>query len=231
MRNTMAIWLVCLLVTLCGSQHEYTFSTKLVDSLSYGHDTSEIQEDVSTSKFVQNLDSMLKLVGTDKCLIVVNKFLGSEIEFAVSLPVILRRFGIAKVIKTSSTSEPLVTDVWTPQEHLFKLNGNYKSHNEYEIPHNCHISELFTPLSSDLQSSGYCVGLNPDRFSSFSKPWLCEVQVDLFMPEMYFTQGKITQIFRYYNHTFKISTTMPKLNILVDTYKVIRKYDFASKYY
>ncbi len=161
---------------------------------------------VSIPKYMNNLDAMLENLADDKCLIVVNNFVGTEIKMKVPIPVILRRFELA--IHYGATTNI----IWTPAEYLPELN--------YTDSHHCHISTKFASLN---HKSGYCVGLSQERFSSLSKPWLCEVQVDLFMPDSTFRLGKHTQIFRC-GRCHTISSSMPKINILVNTEKSVKEY-------
>lgn len=140
----------------------------------------------ASRKNVENLYPVLDHFGNDKCLIVINNFLGTDILMNNLIPIILRRFGlvILQAKKHSVEYSDSIKAIWSPSEHLTKITGNYTTNDEHTIIRQRHISEHFTPLSLS-DSSGYCVGLNPDKFSSSSKPWACEVQIDLFMPKKF----------------------------------------------
>ncbi len=181
----------------------------------------------TTSKHVPtnlaNLESMLENFANDKCLIVINNFIGTEIKETVPIPVILRQFELAISYRRWSWSNLYTNIIWIPNEYLPKLNNNFTGEDK-EIQH-CHISDHFM-LLDQYHQSGYCVGLSHHRFSSSSKPWHCEVQVDLFMPDNVFRLGKHTQIFRCW-FCNSISSSMPKINILIST-ESINAYDAIS---
>lgn len=113
------------------------------------------------------------------------------------LRIILRKFDLAVV---QPGDHPGVYShnniILILQEYLSKLNGNYTTQDPFELTHECHISKFFTPLSLFYHpTSGYCVGFYSAILSSYSKPWLCEVQVDLFLPKNFFLLESIHKFF------------------------------------
>ncbi len=179
----------------------------------------------ATPKTVENLELDLKHFGNDNCLIAINNFLEADIQINNQVPVILRQFGLV-ILHSEIQSFPSSDSdlIWAPKEHLALIDGNYMVNDDYDIILNCHISKYFAPLGIRNSRHGYCVGLNPTKFSSASKPWSCEVQIDLFMPKKLFDAGKHTHIFRS-GVLQSISSSMPKLNIMVDTITLLKEYD------
>ncbi len=59
--------------------------------------------------------------------------------------------------------------------------------------HPCPISKYFSGLTTERHeyvNSGYCVGLDLESFSIAMKPWQCQVEINLLMPEYMIAIGK-----------------------------------------
>lgn len=165
------------------SQLTYTLKAEMVN---FKHDSEEVKNSSPARKYVENLNSVLEHFGNDRCLIAINIFFEFDIQPKNSVPVVLRHFSFALLYGKLEQGKKWhnLGIIWTSEEHVSKITGNYTSNgNNYkEINHNCHVSKYFTPLYFESTNSGYCVGIYPIKFSSSSKPWACEVQLDLFMP-------------------------------------------------
>ncbi len=194
-----------------------------------------VTSSLATPRNVENLHSILEHFGNDKCLVAINNFLGADIQMNPHVPVILRRFELVIVhsemlpdIGFKYLTEKNIL-IWAPKERLAEINGNYTVELTDEIILNCYISQYFTPMSYKSTKNGYCVGLNPIKFSSSSKPWSCEVQIDLFMPHKLFQLGKFTQIFRCWNcYPFQVASSMLKINILVGERMTLEAFDAVA---
>ncbi len=121
-----------------------------------------------------------------------------------------------------------------PHNLVQNLNGNFTTTRRpnqtlIEMEHNGHISKMFTALTMWYYSIGYCVTLDHNKFSVLSKPWQCQIQVELFMPDKVFQFEKYTHVFSYAESKqfhFKPSS-IPPVNIFID-FRTVHDYDHVS---
>ncbi len=123
--------------------------------------------------------------------------------------------------------------VWVPSGLLTVFSGVELEPKKYRLIYHCPTSNLLTPLDFDSTLNfDYCVGIQRKKFVSLSKPWMCQVQVDLLMPNHLFELGKLTQIFQdktRWKQTY-LPSTIPQINLLVHSdnypYETLRLEDW-----
>ncbi len=181
-----------------------------------------------------NLEPILHQLVDHKCFVVINNFQQVDFISGYSLPVILRWFDLA-VLYRKKLRWPPASILWTPASVLPFLNGNFslkvkQYENLADKEHKCPISKFFTSIKLKKGSNGYCVGIDPVKFIGAAKPWNCQVQIDLFMPDRLLKFGKYTQIFRYSERVnFKfVPGSIPSFNILLDNKSTPYEYDKES---
>ncbi len=184
--------------------------------------------------FLINLDQILHQLANDKCFVVINNFKHVDFVPGDSLPVIVRWFELA-VLYRHKLRWTQASILWTPANLLPFLNGNFslkvKQHEKLaDTEHKCPISKFFTSIKLKKSTSGYCVGLDPVKFIGATKPWNCQVQIDLFMPDKSLKFGKYTHIFRYSKRVyFKFApSSIPNFNILLNNKSTPYEYDKKS---
>lgn len=184
-------------------------------------------------KSVNNLYSILNTLINDNCLIAINNFEGIDINPTIAFPVILKQFelGVGQVkyfhpIYKQFNSE--IDVLWIPSNKVVKLNGNVSSDifNEYSW-WSCSILKYLYSLWPPDKYSSCCHRSKSFNFILSSRPWQCEIQVDLYMPDGLLPFGKNTEIFD--NLVTRHSNIVPSLrspvHILVDTKSNFEDYD------
>lgn len=190
----------------------------------------------NSPKSLNNMHSFLEKFSNGNCINVINNFNGIDLIPTVSIPIILRRFDLALnhleiLSEVGQWKRPKINVIWIPHRNVPNLNGNFsinvpRKRGSYIITHLCEDSKHFYAVRSVDENSGHCVGLNTSNFVLASKPWQCEVQVDLFLPDNILSLGKYTQIFRSFNklvHT--LPSLRPRFYILIDSKISAHKYN------
>lgn len=185
------------------SPYHYTLSTKLLKSVhlqdpiakkffnsfeEHNNYINSVSMPTKVPKLVKNLYSTLKHFIKQNCLIVVNNFEGADMYSK--------------------------DWIWIPKELAPKLNGNFSRqtpkdmffHGSYKEcqPFNFIYSIWLVDTNSfhSLDSQSFNFILN-------SRPWQCEVQVELFMPDVLLRIGKHTCVFQ--SLTIKRLKSVPSL--------------------
>ncbi len=144
---------------------------------------------------LDNLYLILKTLLTDRCLIVINNFRDTNILPKIPIPIIYRKFELAFLHREYYTPRNRKTSrktdlLWISNKYISTLYGNFTS------GLNCKLSKYFRGIEPNKVNTGYCVELIPQLYVFATKPWQCQVQIELFMPNNIFQLGKYTQIFR-----------------------------------
>ncbi len=156
-------------------------------------------------KFLNNFYSTFNHFMRDNCLIVVNNFEGVDMHQTIEYPMIFRQFdaGFAHIEYFDSRkncSKWEIDTVWIPKEMVSRLNGKVsigRLNDEYfDITEpDCSIIKYLYSFWPADRNSYNCFRLNSTNFVMSSRPWQCEIQIDLFMPDNLLCLGKHTQIF------------------------------------
>ncbi len=128
----------------------------------------------------------------DKCLIVVNNFEGADIHPTIAYPLILRQFDIA-LERADYTDAYDITrselrTLWVPKDMVFKLNGNFSTN--YRFHSWCLAVKYMSSIWPANRNTKFCLGPKSFRIDLLSKPWQCEIKIDLFLPDSIFRLGK-----------------------------------------
>ncbi len=176
----------------------------------------------------------------DRCLIVVNNFEGSDIHPTIEFPVIFRQFNIAfgrvdyyHLIHRQRKSE--AGTLWIPKQNVSKINGNYSvatpnQHLFSVINSECLILQYVYSFWPPDTNSQHCSPPNAFNFILTSRPWQCEIQVDLFMPDELLRLGKYTTAFNTLTklRLKSVPSLRPPVHILIDTKTSVEEYDWAA---
>ncbi len=193
-------------------------------------------------KTVLNLYAALKHFMDANCLVVVNNFEGIDINPTIEYPLILRQFelGIGRVEYFHPINQQIMATsgtIWIPKEAVFKLNGKFWTatpSNDYFSKGNdwarCSLLQYIYSLWPTSAISFDCLRPNSFNFILSSRPWQCEIQVDLFMSDNLLSIGKYTQIFDNLGNTGKSSvpSVRPPVHILVDRKSGVAEYDWVA---
>ncbi len=180
----------------------------------------------SNYSIVEDIGTKLANFSSDRCLTVINNFRGVDIPSFDYTPVMLRKFNLA--ILTHSPGHIWYNPnmyselIWAPSKMSYVTNGSF------EVPENilyskhihfCPTSVLYNPIIVDIGTTNreLCVVLNINAFIRVSKPWQCQVQVDMFPPNHLLYEERLTHIFHDSEKLpFRfIPSTIPQINILV----------------
>ncbi len=119
-----------------------------------------------------------------------------------------------------------------PNATISKLNGNFSTNYDFSLGLCRKLEYLYSLWPVDRTTNYYCLGQKSFQFHLLSRPWLCEIQVDLFMPDSLFRLGKHTEIFDKISYRHFLDSPMPSLRqpvtILVDTKASADEYDWVS---
>lgn len=122
--------------------------------------------------------------------------------------------------------------LWVANKIVPHSNGMFFNFNKtiYEATLNCPISKFYHPLEILAPFNTFCVELNYKQYSLASKPWQCQIQVDVLLPKYVFDVGKHTQIFSLLEiaDTSLPKSSMPTFNIFVDSKSTFEEYDINS---
>ncbi len=190
-------------------------------------------------KLMTNLYSILKHFFNDNCLVVVNSFEGADILPTIDFPLILRQFDLAighvEYIDPRNNKSAFETGtLWIPKKQISQLNGSFYTDEPnkhfFAWEKNCLIFKFLYSIWPADKDSANCLGPNSINYIVSSKPWQCEIQVELFMPDNLLRYGKYTQMFD--NLAVFGLRTVPSLrqpvHILVDTKVDASEYDWVS---
>lgn len=107
---------------------------------------NSVQFSPKTPEHVNNLNSILQHFGDNKCLIVINNFVNTNIQTNIAIPIVLRQFGLAVSNSELQTDNRVEKNIlWTPSKFVPQIMGNFTTNALYEFYLSCHISEYFTP--------------------------------------------------------------------------------------
>lgn len=151
----------------------------------------------NTTRFdtVTNLNSVLDVFGEAQCLVILSNFRGVNLKPAPFSPIIIRRVVYVQLhVSGDNNGESFIWEnpelIWFPHESSSFVK-NYTSIEAngteiYNFEHFCPHSRFFATVDISQyheMTSGYCVGLSLNKFVMAIKPWRCQVEVNLLMPE------------------------------------------------
>ncbi len=128
-----------------------------------------------------DVSSLLNPFESKRCLIIVNNFHGIDTINPFNYPWITRRPQLARVHLTCRRE---VIELWYVPFHFILKDEN----NVFLKNHTCRLSKTF--LNSQNFTSLFdkchdiCVRLEQPGYSAKSKPWTCQVDVDI-LPEQF----------------------------------------------
>ncbi len=186
---------------------------------------------------VENLQSILNLLSTPNCLLLINNFMGLNFKNPLNVPVMLRRINYAFLYVKRSSWPSYWEDqlMWVPHRmKSFNRNDSFmvrSSEQLKEIEHFCPVSMFYKGITPyNIENSGYCVGLNLYKYVGAIKPWHCQVDISLFMPSYMLAIGKHTQVFNRIGEWFQsplkrmLPSSLIPISILIDE-KPVSLYD------
>ncbi len=184
-------------------------------------------------KTLNNFYSTLEHFMKDKCLIVVNNFEGVDIHPTIEYPLILRQFDIAlgRAVYTDQKNRITreLSTLWVPKDMISELNGDFSTNYHFDYDR-CFVLKYLSSIWPVDRNDNYCQGPKSFNFGMLSRPWQCEIQVDLFIPDSLFRLGKHTEIFDSLSQ--HSSQYLPSLRqtvrLLVDTKAHVDEYDWFS---
>ncbi len=174
-----------------------------------------------------NLSKLLANFQDERCLIAINNFLGVDFGPIGHTPIVLRKFGLALLahdisILTNASGSQFNQLIWATSNSTFNKTGSSDEPTDLDwyLTFPCHISKKFNPTILRLfttYQTGYCVNLNKTEFQRASKPWQCEIQVDLFMISEALQAGILTNIFQQDDSDYFLSLikSVSPVNILL----------------
>ncbi len=187
-----------------------------------------IQTNFQISKFLttvpvalQNLYTTLEGFQADHCLLVIDNWQGVNIKQTAVMPVMLRKLEQAlshRKLRVHSRHLEYLDAVMMPTNHYFKNNtfsGYYLTEDKYQ---NCPISNFYYPLQASKINDAFCVEINHEKFLLKSKPWQCEIRINLLMPKHLLKFHNFPGIFRYnYDFDFKfLPSSRPNIHVFLD---------------
>lgn len=181
----------------------------------------EKPEKSETMAVITNLGEYIEPFGQQSCFVVINNFNGINI-LGVKYPVLIR-FPKLTVISFNRSWGEYYEYFWVPH-NMHPTNGTRNA--EDVMKKRCTLSKYFASyfLGDDyIRFFDCCIRIIFERFTSATKPWLCQAQLGLFP-----TMGLYgpNSPFRYYSYTFqflrhtggtktRIPSNIPKINFFV----------------
>ncbi len=192
----------------------------------YWKQSQQVSNKKSNEIFLKSLRSTLDKFLNDKCLIVINNFLNVDIAPLDHSPLLLRKFEFALLHRKNAEDmyDFSGTDmIWVPKTAFYQINGNFsilfdEAQDIATFVHHCEISKHFVSFYIFLPNNAHCVELNLYSFAPASKPWQCQIQLDLFMSENLFEIRRNTFIASVYPaDTYNMVTSLqPNIRLLLN---------------
>lgn len=181
---------------------------------------------------VYNFYTIISNFVEENCLIVINNYANIALEQTKLTPIILRQIELADfTMKAKNSGERFKNVIWIPSNiPKFNINVTSAKSKRFRLSHPCPISKFYTPFSIFKRDSNYCVSLNPNTFFTAIKPWQCEIQVELFMPDDLFQEEIGTPLFKFPGNTreFQMNRLRSPVRILINTKSNVTSYPIVS---
>lgn len=155
---------------------------------------------------ISNLNNLLLGFKRANCLVVLNSFRKIDLP-QFPIPLLTRKLRpIAKVREGNSLYGYVKDIVWAPE--ISNLNLNER----------CSHSKFYAADYDDSKSETYCATLLMHDWSLKTRPWNCDVDVNIFVPDYTSIKLKHPGTLEY---TFR-SPLVPKIGIFLDLSKLYR---------
>ncbi len=194
---------------------------KLIAKTQQVYNPSENQKDISLA--LQNLYTSLQGFQNDHCLLVIDNWQNVKIKQTAVMPSMLRSFELAfshRKLHAKGQYHEYLDQVLIPKPNSLKNNTFSENSLRKGRYHDCPISSFYYPLTTDEVNDAFCVDLSHEMFLLKSRPWQCEIQVNLLMPNYLLKNRNFPGIFTYnYNddYYFKfMPSTRPKIHLFLD---------------
>lgn len=165
-----------------------------------------------------NLEILLKPFRRQKCLVVVDNYVNIDVVFE-DIPLISRfprpskfEFNLKRNLETSKRLREIM---WSPHD------VNLEKYVNGAVNYGCFRSKYMSPLVYfDGSQLLYCLLLQLEKFSSNTRPWNCQVQIEAFVPLDYLLHTDHLTIFdRLY--PFSSQNTAVTINMIVGLPRVL----------
>lgn len=200
-------------------------------------DVFKIDNQAQNVDKIDNLYKILEKFELERCMVIVNNYKQININPEFKMPIILKRFLLAnftlekpqqnfKLIQKNVIYVPIGT-----QSVQWNISTNLTN-----MSYSCPPSRFYFPLVFNFYqfkacdsgwsfwNSNYCFELDFDSFSSASRPWYCEIQVELFLPNDPIYFHNFPQIFKH-SYQLTIPRLLPSINVLIDIGSVTKNRD------
>ncbi len=193
---------------------------KLVKTVQDNFQLSKLKLVTAVPGEIQNLYSTLKGFQNDHCQLVIDNWQGLNIKQTAVVPIMLRKLKQVlshRKLRVKGQRLEYLDAVMMPTNHHLKQTFSRYNLTQSKY-HNCPISSFYYPLKAKEINDAFCVDLTYEKFLLKSKPWQCEIQVNLLMPEYLLKFHNFPRLFRYnFEFDFRfLPSSRPNIYVFLD---------------